>query len=209
MEKYLLPTYKRNSISFVKGDGIWLEAEDGSKYLDVGSGIAVNILGHCDKNLVSTLTAQAQKLWHTSNLYRVTNQEKLAEALVLNTFADMVFFTNSGTEATECAIKMARKFHSYNEDARHEIISFDGSFHGRTIGAISISNSPKMIEGFGPLMPGCKSIDLNDEDAIINSVTRKTAAVIVEPIQGEGGIKIVSDHILHLLRDLCDKHGVL
>jgi len=209
MEKYLLPTYNRTSVSFVKGNGIWLEAEDGSKYLDIGSGIAVNILGHCNKELVSALTDQAQELWHTSNLYRVTKQEKLAEILVLNTFADMAFFTNSGTEAIECAIKMARKFHSHNQDNRHEIISFDGSFHGRTFGAISTSNAQKMIEGFGPLLPGCKSIDLKDEGLIIDSITAKTAAVIIEPIQGEGGIKVVPDDKLQLLRNICDELGVL
>ena len=209
MEKYLLPTYNRTPISFVRGDGLWLETSDGVKYLDVGSGIAVNILGHCNKSLVSALVAQAQELWHTSNLYRISNQEKLAEILVRNTFSDLVFFTNSGAEATDCAIKMARKFHSLNGNARHEIISFEGSFHGRTLGAISTSNAPKMTEGFGPLLPGCKSIPLNDKDLIVHSISDRTAAVIIEPIQGEGGINIVPDHTLSLLRKLCDQHGVL
>ena len=209
MEKYLLPTYNRTAISFVKGDGLWLETSDGVKYLDVGSGIAVNILGHCNKSLVSALVAQAHELWHTSNLYRISNQEKLAEILVKNTFSDLVFFTNSGAEATDCAIKMARKFHSQKGNARHEIISFEGSFHGRTLGAISTSNAPKMTEGFGPLLPGCKSIPLNDKDLIVHSISDRTAAVIIEPIQGEGGINIVPDHTLSLLRKLCDQHGVL
>ena len=209
MEKYLLPVFNRKQISFVKGEGIWLETDDGSRYLDIGAGIAVNVLGHCNKNLVLVLTKQAQELWHTSNLYRITNQEKLAKILITNTFAEVAFFTNSGTEATECAIKMARKFHSNRNDNRHEIISFDGSFHGRSIGAISTSSSQKMKEGFGPLLPGCKSIDMNDKGALINSITSKTAAVIIEPIQGEGGIKIVPSKTIHLLRDICDKLGVL
>ena len=209
MEKYLLPTYNRTAISFVKGDGLWLETSDGVKYLDVGSGIAVNILGHCNKSLVSALVAQAHELWHTSNLYRITNQEKLAEILVKNTFSDLVFFTNSGTEATDCAIKMARKFHSQKCNARYEIISFEGSFHGRTLGAISTSNVPKMTEGFGPLLPGCKSIALNNKDLIVDSISDRTAAVMIEPIQGEGGINVVPDHTLSLLRKLCDKHGAL
>ena len=209
MEKYLLPTYNRTAISFVKGEGLWLETSDGSKYLDVGSGIAVNILGHCNKSLVSALVAQAKELWHTSNLYRITNQEKLAEILVKHTFSDLVFFTNSGAEATDCAIKMARKFHSHKGNARHEIISFEGSFHGRTLGAISTSNAPKMTEGFGPLLPGCKSIALNDKDLIVESISDRTAAVMIEPIQGEGGINVIPYHTLSLLRKLCDKHGAL
>ena len=209
MEKYLLPVFNRKQISFVKGEGVWLETDDGSRYLDIGAGIAVNVLGHCNKNLVSVLTNQAQELWHTSNLYRITNQEKLAKILITNTFAEVAFFTNSGTEATECAIKMARKFHSNRNDNRHEIISFDGSFHGRSIGAISTSSSKKMKEGFGPLLPGCKSVDMNDKGVLINSINPKTAAVIIEPIQGEGGIKIVPSETIHLLRDICDKFGVL
>ena len=209
MEKYLLPTYNRIQKSFVKGDGIWLITEDGTKYLDIGSGIAVNILGHCNNNLVTALVSQAQQLWHTSNLYRVDNQEKLAKLLVENSFGDLVFFTNSGTEATECAIKMARKFHSHNNQPRNEIISFEGSFHGRSIAAISTSSSRKMREGFGALMPGCVSINLNDRDAILRSISEKTAAVIIEPILGEGGIITVSYELLSLLRKICDELGVL
>ncbi len=209
MEQHLLPTYKRAPISFVKGCGVWLETAEGAKYLDISSGIAVNILGHCNEDLVSVLIEQAKRLWHTSNLYRITNQEKLAEILTKHTFADVVFFTNSGTEATECAIKMARKYHSHNGDTRHEIISFEGSFHGRSIGAISTSSSQKMIEGFGPLLPGCKSIELSDKGKILRSISKKTAAVIIEPIQGEGGIKIVPDHLLRSIRESCEKLGVL
>ena len=209
MQEYLLKTYSRKNVLFKKGDGIWLYSDSGDKFLDCASGIAVNILGHCNKKLVKVLTAQAKNLWHTSNLYRVENQEKLAKLLVENTFADKVFFTNSGTEAIECAIKMARAYHSKLNQERHEILSFDGCFHGRSMAAISTSNSDKMKEGFGPLIPGCKSLSFNDRDALYQNITDKTAAVIVEPIQGEGGIRSFSSEILKLIRSLCDDTGAL
>ena len=209
MEEYLLKTYSRKNISFKKGDGIWLYSNNGDKFLDCASGIAVNILGHCNKKLVKVLTEQAKNLWHTSNLYRVENQEKLAKLLVEHTFADNVFFTNSGTEAIECAIKMARVYHSKLNQDRHEILSFDGCFHGRSMAAISTSNSDKMKEGFGPLIPGCKSIGFNNKDDLYKNITDKTAAVIVEPIQGEGGIRSFSLEILKLIRGLCDDTGTL
>ena len=209
MQDYLLKTYSRKNVLFKKGDGIWLYSDSGDKFLDCASGIAVNILGHCNKKLVKVLTEQAKNLWHTSNLYRVENQEKLAKLLVENTFADKVFFTNSGTEAIECAIKMARAYHSKLNQERHEILSFDGCFHGRSMAAISTSNSDKMKEGFGPLIPGCKSLSFNDRDALYQNITDKTAAVIVEPIQGEGGIRSFSSEILKLIRSLCDDTGAL
>ena len=209
MQEYLLKTYSRKNVLFKKGDGIWLYSESGDKFLDCASGIAVNILGHCNKKLVKVLTEQAQNLWHTSNLYRVENQEKLAKLLVEHTFADRVFFTNSGTEAIECAIKMARVYHSKLNQERYEIISFDGCFHGRSMAAISTSNSDKMKEGFGPLIPGCKSLGFNDRDALCQNITNKTAAVIIEPIQGEGGIRSFSSEILKLIRSLCDDTGAL
>ncbi len=209
MQEYLLKTYSRKNVLFKKGDGIWLYSDSGDKFLDCASGIAVNILGHCNKKLVKVLTEQAQNLWHTSNLYRVENQEKLAKLLVDHTFADRVFFTNSGTEAIECAIKMARVYHSKLNQERHEIISFDGCFHGRSMAAISTSNSDKMKEGFGPLIPGCKSLGFNDRDALCQNITNKTAAVIIEPIQGEGGIRSFSSEILKLIRSLCDDTGAL
>ena len=209
MQEYLLNTYSRKNVLFKKGDGIWLYSDSGDKFLDCASGIAVNILGHCNKKLVKVLTEQANNLWHTSNLYRVENQEKLAKLLVENTFADKVFFTNSGTEAIECAIKMARAYHSKLNQERHEILSFDGCFHGRSMAAISTSNSDKMKEGFGPLIPGCKSLGFNDRDALYQNITDKTAAVIVEPIQGEGGIRSFSSEILKLIRSLCDDTGAL
>ena len=209
MQEYLLKTYSRKNVLFKKGEGIWLYSDSGDKFLDCASGIAVNILGHCNKKLVKVLTEQAQNLWHTSNLYRVENQEKLAKLLVEHTFADRVFFTNSGTEAIECAIKMARVYHSKLNQERHEIISFDGCFHGRSMAAISTSNSDKMKEGFGPLIPGCKSLGFNDRDALYQNITDKTAAVIIEPIQGEGGIRSFSAEILKLIRSLCDDTGAL
>ena len=209
MQEYLLKTYSRKNVLFKKGDGIWLYSDSGDKFLDCASGIAVNILGHCNKKLVKVLTEQAQNLWHTSNLYRVENQEKLGKLLVEHTFADRVFFTNSGTEAIECALKMARVYHSKLNQERHEIISFDGCFHGRSMAAISTSNSDKMKEGFGPLIPGCKSLGFNDRDALCQNITNKTAAVIIEPIQGEGGIRSFSSEILKLIRSLCDDTGAL
>ncbi len=209
MQEYLLKTYSRKNVLFKKGDGIWLYSDSGDKFLDCASGIAVNILGHCNKKLVKVLTEQAKNLWHTSNLYRVENQEKLAKLLVENTFADKVFFTNSGTEAIECSIKMARAYHSKLNQERHEILSFDGCFHGRSMAAISTSNSDKMKEGFGPLIPGFKSLSFNDRDALYQNISDKTAAVIVEPIQGEGGIRSFSSEILKLIRSLCDDTGAL
>ena len=209
MQEYLLKTYSRKNVLFKKGDGIWLYSDSGDKFLDCASGIAVNILGHCNKKLVKVLIEQAQNLWHTSNLYRVENQEKLAKLLVEHTFADRVFFTNSGTEAIECAIKMARVYHSKLNQERYEIISFDGCFHGRSMAAISTSNSDKMKEGFGPLIPGCKSLGFNDRNALCQNITNKTAAVIIEPIQGEGGIRSFSLEILKLIRSLCDDTGAL
>ena len=209
MKDYILETYSRKNVSFKKGDGIWLYSEDGSKFLDCASGIAVNILGHCNKKLVNVLIKQAKNLWHTSNLYRVENQEKLAKSLVNNTFADKVFFTNSGTEAIECAIKMARIYFSKMNQKRYEILSFDGCFHGRSMAAISTSNSNKMKDGFGPLLPGFKTISFNDKSALVENINNSTAAVIVEPIQGEGGIRVFPDETLKLIRNLCDKSGTL
>jgi acetylornithine/N-succinyldiaminopimelate aminotransferase len=206
----VLPTYNRAPIAFVKGEGSWLTAEDGSRYLDLGAGIAVNALGHANPALVAALTEQAGKLWHVSNLYRIPEQEKLAEMLVEKTFADTVFFTNSGTEAAELAIKMARKYHYDRDQAdRIEIIAFDGAFHGRSTGAIAAAGSEKMVKGFGPLMPGFKQLKWGDHDAIRAAITTKTCAVIIEPVQGEGGIRVVPDQCLKGLRDLCDETGTL
>ncbi len=206
----VLPTYNRAPLAFVRGEGSWLVAEDGSRYLDLGAGIAVNALGHAHPALVQTLTDQAQKLWHVSNIYRIPEQDRLAEMLVDLTFADTVFFTNSGTEAAELAIKMARKYHN-DKGAPHrtQIITFEGAFHGRSTGAIAAAGSEKMVKGFGPLMPGFTHLAWADHDAIRAAITDQTCAVIIEPIQGEGGIRQVPDQCLKGLRDLCSATGTL
>ncbi|MCU0903441.1 MAG: aspartate aminotransferase family protein [Tabrizicola sp.] len=206
----VLPTYNRAPIAFVKGEGSWLTAEDGRRYLDLGSGIAVNALGHAHPALVATLTDQAQRLWHVSNVYTIPEQERLAGLLTDRTFADTVFFTNSGTETAELAIKMARKFHyEAGQPERVEIVAFEGAFHGRSTGAIAAAGSEKMVKGFGPLMPGFRHLKWADHDAIRAAITDETCAVIIEPIQGEGGIRVVPDQCLKGLRDLCDENGTL
>ena len=206
----LLPTYNRTPFAFVKGEGSWLTAEDGSRYLDLAAGIAVDSLGHAHPALVKALTDQAGKLWHVSNLYRIPEQEKLAEMLVDLTFADTVFFTNSGTEAAELAIKMARKYHfANNQPERTQIIAFEGAFHGRSTGAIAAAGSEKMVKGYGPLMPGFTHLKWGDHEALRAALTDQTCAVIIEPVQGEGGIRPVPDQCLKGLRDLCDATGTL
>ncbi len=206
----ILPTYNRAPLAFVSGEGSWLTAEDGSRYLDLGAGIAVNALGHAHPALVRALGDQALRLWHVSNLYRIPEQERLADLLVQYTFADTVFFTNSGTEAAELAIKMARKYwHEKGRPDRTEIIAFEGAFHGRSTAAIAAAGSEKMVKGFGPLMPGFRHLSFGDHDALRAAITDQTAAVIVEPVQGEGGIRVLPDACLKGLRDLCDATGTL
>ncbi len=206
----VLPTYNRAPLAFVKGEGSWLIAEDGSRYLDLGAGIAVNALGHAHPALVQTISEQAAKLWHVSNVYRIPEQEALADLLVEHTFADTVFFTNSGTEAAELAIKMARKYwYEKGQPQRTEIIAFEGAFHGRSTGAIAAAGSEKMTKGFGPLMPGFRHLPFGDHDALRSAIGPNTAAVIVEPVQGEGGIRTLPDACLKGLRDLCDETGTL
>ena len=210
MNSSVLPTYNRAPLSFASGSGSWLTSTDGSRYLDLGAGIAVNVLGHAHPALVAAITEQAGKLWHVSNLYRIPEQERLADMLVDQTFADTVFFTNSGTEAAELAIKMARKYHSNNDQAdRIDVIAFEGAFHGRSTGAIAAAGSEKMVKGFGPLMPGFRQLAWGDHDGLRAAITTRTCAVIIEPIQGEGGIRVVPDQCLKGLRDLCDETGTL
>ena len=206
----VLPTYTRAPLSFVRGEGSWLVAGDGSRYLDLGAGIAVNALGHAHPALVAALGVQAAQLWHVSNLYSIPQQEKLAAMLVEHTFADTVFFTNSGTETAELAIKMARKYwHDQGQPQRTGIVTFEGAFHGRSTGAIAAAGSEKMTKGFGPLMPGFRVLPFGDHDALRAAVTDRTAAVMLEPIQGEGGIRVLPDACLRGLRDLCDATGAL
>jgi acetylornithine/N-succinyldiaminopimelate aminotransferase len=210
MTPAVLPTYTRAPLSFVRGEGSWLVAGDGSRYLDLGAGIAVNALGHAHPALVAALGAQAAQLWHVSNLYSIPQQEKLAALLVEHTFADTVFFTNSGTETAELAIKMARKYwYDQGQPERTGIVTFEGAFHGRSTGAIAAAGSEKMTKGFGPLMPGFRVLPFGDHDALRAAVTDRTAAVMLEPIQGEGGIRVLPDACLRGLRDLCDATGAL
>ena len=205
----VLPTYNRAPLSFVKGEGSWLIEADGRRFLDLGSGIAVNVLGHANPDLTKALTDQAGQLWHVSNLYQIPGQQELADRLTEATFADTVFFTNSGTEAAELAIKMARKYWYEKGEPRSEIVAFTGAFHGRSTGAIAASGAEKMVKGFGPLMPGFVQVPFGDHDALREAVTEKTCAVILEPVQGEGGIIPVPDQCLKGLRDLCDATGAL
>ncbi len=206
----VLPTYNRAPLAFVKGEGTWLTDEQGRRFLDLGAGIGVNALGHAHPALVETLGAQAQALWHVSNLYRIPQQQALADALVDKTFADTVFFTNSGTEAAELAVKMARKFwHDKGQPERGNIIAFHGAFHGRSAAGIAAAGSEKMTRGFAPLLPGFTHLPFDDLDAVQQAVTDQTAAIIVEPIQGEGGIRPASDTFLQGLRTLCDETGTL
>ncbi|QFS81770.1 Succinylornithine transaminase/acetylornithine aminotransferase [Roseivivax sp. THAF40] len=206
----VLPTYNRAPLSFVKGEGSWLIEADGRRFLDLGAGIAVNALGHAHPALVEALSEQAHSLWHVSNLYRIPQQQALADALVAHTFADTVFFTNSGTESCELAVKMARKYW-YDKGApeRTEIVAFSGSFHGRSSAGIAAAGSEKMTKGFGPLLPGFTHLEFGDHDALRAAVTDRTAAVLLEPVQGEGGIRPVPDHCLKGLRELCDETGAL
>jgi acetylornithine/N-succinyldiaminopimelate aminotransferase len=206
----ILPTYNRAPLAFASGEGSWLTTVDGARYLDLGAGIAVNVLGHAHPGLVAALTAQAGQLWHVSNLYQIPQQQKLADLLVDQTFADTVFFTNSGTEAAELAIKMARKYwYDKGQPDRIEILTFEGAFHGRSTGAIAAAGSEKMVKGYGPLMPGFKTLAFGDHDALRAAISDKTAAILLEPIQGEGGIRVLPDACLKGLRDLCDDSGVL
>ncbi len=205
----LLPTYNRTPLRFARGEGSWLITEDGTRYLDFTSGIAVNALGHAHPALVAALTEQAQALWHVSNLYQIPAQEKLAQALVDHTFADTVFFTNSGTEAAELALKMVRKYWYEQGADRPTILTFEGAFHGRSTGAIAAVGSEKMTKGFGPLMPGFKTLPWGDHDALRAALDDSVAAVMIEPVQGEGGIRPVPDQCLKGLRDLCDQTGAL
>lgn len=207
----VLPTYNRAPLSFERGEGAWLWASDGRRFLDLGAGIAVNALGHAHPALVETLSAQARKVWHLSNLYRIPEQERLADLLVEHSFADTVFFTNSGTEAAELAVKMVRRhWHDAGQPHRTRILTFEGAFHGRSSAAIAAAGSEKMTKGFGPLLPGFTQLGWGDHEALDRAIREPdVGAVMVEPVQGEGGIRPMPDACLKGLRDLCDETGVL
>lgn len=206
----ILPTYNRAPLSFARGEGVWMETDDGRRFLDLGAGIAVNVLGHAHPALVETLTDQAHRLWHTSNLYQVKEQQRLADLLVAHTFADTCFFTNSGTETCELAVKMARKYwYDKGQPERVEILTFEGAFHGRSTAAIAAAGSEKMVKGFGPLLPGFVHLPFGDFAAVKAAMGPATAAVLLEPLQGEGGIRSFGDAFLKDLRALCDETGTL
>ncbi|MDX6804452.1 aspartate aminotransferase family protein [Terrihabitans rhizophilus] len=206
----LLPVFARTDLSFERGEGSWLVADTGERYLDFGAGIAVNALGHAHPHLVEALQQQAAKLWHTSNLYRIPEGERLASRLCANSFADVVFFANSGAEANEAALKMARKFQSASgRPERWRVIAFNGAFHGRTLATIAAGGSPKHLEGFGPAVEGFDHVDVGNEAQLKAAIGPETAAIIIEPIQGESGVKPVAPSFLRFLREICDANDLL
>lgn len=206
----LYGTYARSELAFERGEGMRLYDQHGREYLDFHSGIAVNALGHNDPHLVSTLKSAAEKIWHTSNVFSIPEQEKLGQRLVDMSFADRVFFTNSGAEALECAIKTARHYQFSNgHPERYEIIAFTGSFHGRTLGTIAAGGNPAYLEGFGPATPGFVHTAPGDLDAVRALVGPATAGILIEPVQGEGGVTAMSSEYLQGLRQICDDNGLM
>lgn len=211
MSGHIMGVYNRAPLEVERGEGARLYATDGTAYLDCVAGIATNALGHAHPRLVEAVKAQADKLWHVSNIFRIPGQEELADRLCADSFADVVFFTNSGTEAVECALKTARKYHTANgQPERVEIYGFDGAFHGRSYAAINAAGNPGYVEGFGPRLPGYTQLTFGDHDALEAAIANlTTAAIIVEPVQGEGGARAIPESCLRSLRELCDRHGVL
>lgn len=205
---HLYPSYNRANLAFERGEGPWLFDRDGVRYFDFGSGIAVNALGHANPRLTAALADQASKLWHVSNLYTVPEQEKLAQMLAAHSFAEYVFFTNSGAEAVEAAIKTARRYHYDAGAPRAKIIAFEGSFHGRTLATIAAAGAKKLVEGFAPLPEGFVQIPV-DADALAGAVDEDTAAILIEPVQGEGGIRVVGADFLRQIRAAADRVGAL
>jgi len=206
----LYGTYARSDLAFERGEGVRLFAQDGTPYLDFHAGVAVNALGHGDPHMVAALKAAAEKVWHTANTFTIPEQERLGQRLVDNTFADACFFTNSGTEAVECAVKPARHyFWAKGETDRYEIIPFTGSFHARPRGMIAPSGNEHYLEGFGPPLAGFKHLAPGDLKAVEAAITPKTCAILIEPVQGEGGVTAMTGEYMRGLRALCDKHGML
>ena len=210
MTSALLPTYARIDLAFTKGEGAYVEATNGKRYLDFGAGIAVAALGYSHPHLVGALIEQGQKIWHTSNLFQIPQAERLAQRLVDVSFADYVFFTNSGAEAVEGAIKTARKYqYASGRPERYRIITFEGAFHGRTLATISAGGNPKYLEGFGPPVQGFDQVPFGDLEAVKAAIGPETAAILIEPIAGEGGVRVAEPSFLRALRALCDEHGLL
>jgi acetylornithine/N-succinyldiaminopimelate aminotransferase len=208
--KPLYETYNRAPMVFERGHGVWLETPSGERYLDFAGGIAVTSLGHTHTHLVEALKSQAERLWHLSNLHEIPDQTRLAERLTAATFADKVFFTNSGAEALECAIKTARRhFYVNGQPERFRIITIEGAFHGRTLATIAAGGQAKYLEGFGPKVEGFDQVPFGDHEALKAAVSEETAAILIEPVQGEGGIRPLPNECLRGLRDLCDEHGIL
>jgi acetylornithine/N-succinyldiaminopimelate aminotransferase len=207
---HLLPTYVRVDLAFERGEGAWLIAQNGERYLDFTSGVAVNALGHAHPHLVAAICEQAAKLWHVSNLYRIPEAERLAERLCQASFADFVFFANSGAEAMECAIKMARKYQSASgKPERFRIITFEGAFHGRTLATLAAGGQKKYLDGFGPVFDGFDQMPFADLEATKRAIGPATAAILIEPVMGEGGVRVVAPEFLRALRQLCDDNGLL
>jgi len=206
----LMPTYARADLAFERGEGAWLFGTDGKRYLDFSGGVAVNALGHAHPALVAALTEQAAKVWHVSNLFRIPEAERLAARLVAASFADTVFFGNSGAEAIECAIKVARKYQAVSgKPEKSRFITFDGSFHGRTLATLAAAGNQKYLEGFGEPAPGFDQVRYGDLEAVKKAISPATGAILVEPIEGEGGVRVPPPSFLRSLRELCDKHGLL
>src|SRR3984885_5626259 len=207
---HLMATFARVHLAFERGEGVWLISTDGERYLDFTSGVAVNALGHAHPHLVAALTEQAQKLWHVSNLYEIPEAEHVAERLCAASFADVVFFSNSGAEAVEGAIKTARKYQAVNgRPERFRIVTFEGAFHGRTLATLAAGGQKKYLDGFGPVVEGFDQVPFGDFAAVKRAVGSETAAIMIEPLMGEGGVRIVEPSFLRALRELCDEHGLL
>jgi acetylornithine/N-succinyldiaminopimelate aminotransferase len=206
----VLPSYARADVSFERGEGAYLFTADGKKYLDFASGVAVTGLGHCHPYLVKVLTEQAHKLWHCSNLFQVPGQQKLAERLIARSFADTAFFCNSGAEAVECAIKIARKYQSASgHPEKYRLIACTGSFHGRTLATLAAAGNPKYIDGFGPPVDGFDHVSFGNLNEMRAKVSAETAGILVEPVQGEGGLASAPEGYLRGLRDICDEFGLV
>jgi acetylornithine/N-succinyldiaminopimelate aminotransferase len=207
---HLLPVFARVDLGFERGEGVWLIATNGERYLDFTSGVAVNALGHAHPHLVAALQDQAAKLWHVSNLFKSPDGERLAARLCQASFADLVFFANSGAEAMECAIKITRKYHAARgQPERYRIITFEGAFHGRTLATLAATGSSKYLEGFGPPMDGFDQVQLGDLDAVRKAIGPHTAGILIEPVQGEGGVRAAAPAFFKALRQLCDDNGLL
>ena len=209
-QSHLYDTFPRAPLAFARGEGVWLETTDGRRMLDFMGGVAVNALGHAHPALLKALADQAGRVWHVSNLFRIPEQEALADKLCAETFADKVFFGNSGAEAVECAIKTVRRYHfAAGHPERTRIVTFAGAFHGRTLATLAATGNSKYAEGMGPLPDGFDQVPLGDLKAVEKAIGPETAAIMIEPIQGEGGIRLVAPQFLRELRALCDKHGIL